>query len=176
GGGRGGGVGGAGAAMDRARGGGMRRSAKPAALLIRLDPSGRRPLPRGRRRPSETRGSEWREDTAGKAAGVLAVLDDKTAVDDDVLDADRVAMGIVVGRSIGHLARIEEDEIGAGADAHGSPVTQAEPAGWKPRHLVDRLGQREEPLLPRVLAEHTRKGAVAAGVRLARTHLTVRRQ
>src|SRR5262245_30990159 len=155
---------------------GISRSAKAVALLIRLDPSGRRPLLRDRRRPSATGGSEWREDTAGKAAGVLAVLDDKTAVDEDVLDADGVAMGIVVGCPISHRARIEDDEIGASADAHGPPVTQAKTARRKPRHLVDRLGQREEPLLPCVLAEYTREGAVAAWVRLARAHLAVRRQ
>src|SRR2546422_5522527 len=68
------------------------------------------------------------------------------------------------------------DEIGLRAHADHAAVAQLEPLCRQSRHLVHGLGQPEDALLARVLAEHARERAVAARVGLARAESTVRRQ
>src|SRR5262249_1031148 len=103
----------------------------------------------------------------GKAPGVLAVLDDKAAVDEDVFDARRVLVGLLVGGAVADPTRIEHDEVGPRADRDDAPILEPETARRKTRHLVNRLGQRQHALLARVFPEDARKGAVAPRMWLA---------
>src|SRR2546422_2651669 len=91
-------------------------------------------------------------------------------------DTDGIAVGLVVRRLVGDPPGIEHDEIGLRAHADHAAVAQLEPLCRQSRHLVHGLGQPEDALLARVLAEHARERAVAARVGLARAESTVRRQ
>ena len=50
------------------------------------------------------------EEAAGPGAGLDAVTDGDAAVDDDLLDADGVVGGLLVGRAVGDGRRVEDDE------------------------------------------------------------------
>src|SRR3989441_826879 len=106
---------------------------------------------------------------------MLAVPDDEAAVDEYVLDADRIAMGVLVRGPIGDLLGVEDDEIRPGAHPDHAAILEPEPAGRQPRHLVNGLRQREDALLAGVFAEYAGKRPVASRMRLALSQLAVRR-
>src|SRR2546426_3141554 len=97
-----------------------------------------------------------------------AAVHDDGAVDDDVGDPRRIAVGIGEGRLVLDGAGIEDCEVGGVALAHEPAVAEAEPRGAHPRHLVDGRLEREELLLAGVLAEHTRERAVGTRMGLSR--------
>src|SRR5206468_5078727 len=115
------------------------------------------------------------EDATRQAAGVLAVADHESPVDDDVLDRLRVLMRRLVGRPVSHAARLEHDQVGLRPRTDHAAIGQAESARGKSRHLVDRVGEREHALLSHVLAQHSREGAVAPRMGPALSQLAVRR-
>src|SRR6266545_3463652 len=116
------------------------------------------------------------EQSPREAPGVLTVLDDEACVDEHVLDARRVLVGLLVRRAIGDAARVEHHEVGFRPDRDDTPVFEPEAARRERRHLVNCLWQRQHALLARVLPQHAREGTVTPGVRLARGQLTVRRE
>src|SRR3989442_11620968 len=98
---------------------------------------------------------------------MLAVPDDEAAADEYVLDANRIAMGVLVRGPIGDLLGVEDDEIRPGAHPDHAAILEPEPAGRQPRHLVNGLRQREDALLAGVFAEHAGKRPVASRMRLS---------
>src|SRR3989442_4636098 len=101
---------------------------------------------------------------------MLAVPDDEAAADEYVLDANRIAMGVLVRGPIGDLLGVEDDEIRPGAHPDHAAILEPEPAGRQPRHLVNGLRQREDALLAGVFAEHAGKRPVASRMWLAPSH------
>lgn len=62
---------------------------------------------------------------SGSRAGVMAIVDDDSAVDQDIIDAFGILLGVVVGRSIGNSIGIENDDV--------APIAFAQlPAIFKP--------------------------------------------
>ena len=64
--------------------------------------------------------------------------DRRSPVDDDVLDAERVAGGLGVAGLLADGSGIEHDEIGQRTLPHDAAVAQAEPGGWHGGQLRDR--------------------------------------
>src|SRR5262249_8364531 len=104
---------------------------------------------------------------SGKAAGVLAVLDDKAAVDEHVLDPGRILVGLLICRAVADPAWVEDHEVGPPADRDDAAILEPETPRRETRHLVHALRPGQHALLARVLAQDTREGAVAPRVRLA---------
>lgn len=69
------------------------------------------------------------DDAAGFGAGVLAVVEDLCAVDEDVLHAGGVLVGLGVGRAIGDGVGIEDDEVGVVAFFQSAPPVELQIAG-----------------------------------------------
>src|SRR5215510_12126877 len=120
--------------------------------------------------------SRRRQQSSGKTAGVLSVLDDEAPVHQHLLDARRILVRLLVGSAVGDAPRVEHDEVGAGAHGDDAAILQPEAAGRQLRHLVDRLRQAQDPLLACVLAQNAWKRAIAPGMWLARRQLAVRRE
>ena|SRR5438094_6743480 len=70
--------------------------------------------------------AEAQESARTLGPGLIAMRDDG-AVHDDVIDADRIPMRIVVGRGVEDPLRIEHDEVGPRAFAHDAAVAEREP-------------------------------------------------
>src|SRR5438876_6079550 len=98
-------------------------------------------------------------------AGMPPALHDGHAVDDDVLDALREALWLLVGRERTNPARVEDDDVGDEAVTEEAAVGQPEPRGGRGRHLADAFGKREQLAIAHELAEDPRVGAVRAGAR-----------
>src|SRR5262249_59085487 len=103
------------------------------------------------------------EHSAGERARVLAMVEDRLAPDDDVLDAlralnaaRRTARTIVrdlVLRDV-DAAEIEDPEVGGHAFPHEAPIAEAHDARRLEGEATDRVLEREELPLAHPLAEH----------------------
>src|SRR5262245_11860249 len=66
---------------------------------------------------------------AGESAGVVAAVDDDLTVDDDRGDADRVAVGLVVGRLVSDPRGVEDGHVRPRAFAEHAAVFESERRG-----------------------------------------------
>src|SRR5688500_9374454 len=107
------------------------------------------------------------EDAAGALRAHAAVVHDDGAVDEDVGNSRRIAMGVGVRGLVLDGAGVQHGEVGEVAGLHEASLAQADAGGGHAGHLVDGRLQREELAVARVLAEHAGEGAVGARVRLA---------
>ena len=89
---------------------------------------GLRDAGRHRRRVRPVRRHERRSSRPGRSPVSAPSTDRRAAVDDDVLDAGRVARRIGVGRLVGDGRRVEDDEVGEGALADDAAIAQPEPS------------------------------------------------
>src|SRR5256885_798188 len=91
-------------------------------------------IPRARPKMARAGPARSRREDAPRAGGLhAAAVHDDGAIDDDVGDAPRVAMGIGEGRLVLDGPGIEDREVGGVALTHEPPVPQAKPRGAHPR-------------------------------------------
>ena len=93
------------------------------------------------------------EVAAGPRAGVLGVVDDEDAVDEDVLDPARVHGGILARRDVVELVPVEDDDVGAVTRPQQAAIPEAEVRRRHAGHLPDRLLQAQRALLAHVVGE-----------------------
>ena len=84
-------------------------------------------------------------------------------------------MRIVVRRRIDDTCGIEDDQVGASALTHDTPVIEAQPGRGERGHLAHGVGEREDLLVASVPAEHPREGPVGPRMRLSERQRAVRR-
>src|SRR5438132_10617440 len=153
------------------------RGAPPPGPRLMPPGPGSRPRPRHALGPGSRAAQvapEAEEATVPLGRG-LAVLDREAAVDDDVLDPDRVPMRIVVRRRIDDACGIEDDQVSASALTHDTPVIEAQPGRGERGHLAHGVGEREDLLVASVPAEHPREGPVGPRMWLSERQRAVRR-
>src|SRR5712691_6377104 len=107
---------------------------------------------------------------------MLPILNNGAAIDEDMRDARRVAVWIVVGREVQDALAREGHDVGLGPLPDDAPIPETQPRGGKPGHLVYRRLEREHVLVTRVAAKHARESAIAPRMGLALGHGTARRQ
>ena len=104
---------------------------------------------------------------AGPRAGVMAVIDDHSTVDQNVIDAFRILLGIIVCGHVGDTIRIEYDDVGPIAFAQQTSIFQTENLRRHEKSFCESRRQSENFLIAGIFAEHSRVGAEAARVRFA---------
>ena len=104
------------------------------------------------------------ENTAGAGFGDFAFGDGGLPVDDDVIEADGIGVGGLIGGRILDLFGVEKDEVGGEAFAELATVLEVESPGGERGHAADGVFEGEDFAFPDVLGQNARVGAVAAGM------------
>src|SRR5262249_37632107 len=105
---------------------------------------------------------------AGRRAGVRSILDDDGAVDNDGrARAAWVAMRHGVRCLVPEIIRIKYCHVGTVAFDQSAAITHFEGLRRATRHLVNRLFERNQPLVPDVAPNNSRKRTVKARMRQA---------
>src|SRR5439155_24040920 len=97
------------------------------------------------------------QDAPGQRPRVLALVEDDVAVHDHRVDPARIAVRIVVGAALADGGRVEDRQVRPGPLAHDAAIRETERGGGSARHLPDRLLERQQAKLARVVAEHPRE-------------------
>src|SRR5215472_15346260 len=108
-----------------------------------------------------------RQDTAHGSGVIAGAVHHDVPVDDDVGNANGMAMRIGEGGLVAHGGRVEHGEIRGVARLEEAAIRHAELARRHARHLVHRRLPGEELALAAIDAEHAGKRPVAPRVRLA---------
>src|SRR5881397_1380602 len=102
---------------------------------------------------------------AGSLARELSVIDDENAVDSDVKEPFAIAVGILEGRAVPHLLRIENYQVHGEAGLDQTAIGQSRGLGGEGRHLAHRFLQPKHLLITDIVSQDPRRRAPAAGVR-----------
>ena len=97
------------------------------------------------------------KEPAWKNLHQFARFEDNLAVDDDVLDAFRIAMRLGVSSTIDDLIRIEDNDIREQAFSKLTSICLPQPACRHLRHLVDGGFKGKNTVLTNVFAENAWK-------------------
>jgi hypothetical protein len=103
---------------------------------------------------------------------VLAALNDRDPVYEDVMDAGGVPDRRLICRPIGYGRQVEEDKIGRAARLQMSPVQNTELAARIPGHLPDGGWQIEQTPFPHEVAQYPREGPEGSWMRPTMTERT----
>ena len=99
---------------------------------------------------------------------VLAAIEHDRPVDDHVLDAGGVLVRLLERGVIDDTRRVEDRDVGPQAGTQQAAIELADLGGVRRRHLAHGLLEPEHPGLAHVAAEHARKRAVVARMRMRR--------
>src|SRR3954454_7682986 len=101
----------------------------------------------------------------GSLTGEFAVAYDDPAVDDDMACAGGVGMRLLVRRPVDDGLRIEDGDVGETAWLEPPAVDESEVVRGEAGEPLHGLRQRDETLVPAVVAEEPGERAVCARVR-----------
>src|SRR3546814_17966437 len=74
----------------------------------------------------------------------LALRQRRLAVDEDIIDADRIGVRPLIGREVAYAVGIEDDHVGESAFAEQAAVGNAQDLRGQAGRGVDRLRHRED--------------------------------
>ena len=104
------------------------------------------------------------QDSSRRGPRVFPLEDDRDAVDEDVGDALRVAVGFRPRGAVYDPVGVEDDAVGEETFPEDTATVEAEFPGRQGGHLRDGLLEGHDLFLPDVATQHPGEGAVGTGV------------
>ncbi len=107
-------------------------------------------------------------------SGVSFVVEHDLAVDDHVFDPRAVLERIGVRGAVDHAVRVEHRQIGEASGTQETAISNAELGGAERSHFADGVFEPQQASLAHVHAQHARKGAEVARMRMAQAQRAFR--
>ena len=106
------------------------------------------------------------EHFSGTCTGHFAFVDDRDAVDQDIVHSLRKLIGIVEGGEVADRGGIEDHDIGPHAGAEKAAAFEPQALSWLGGEFADGVFESELVLFANVFAQDTGERAVGARMRM----------